>query len=44
MEVKAFVKTVADRVTEVMANTVSDTLGHVWPSQWSRNLLTRYQK
>ena len=44
MEVKAFVKTVADRVAEVMAKTISDTLGHVGPSQWARNFVTRYQR
>ena len=29
VEVKAFVKTLADRLAEVKAKTVSDTLGHV---------------
>ena len=29
MEIKGFVKTVADRLAEVEAKTVSDTLGHV---------------
>ena len=34
MEVNAAVKTVADRVAAVMTKTVSDTLGHVGPSDW----------
>jgi len=29
VEIKGFVKTVADRLAEVEAKTVSDTLGHV---------------
>ena len=38
------VKTVHERVAGIMAKTVSDTLGHVGPSHWSRSLLTRYQR
>ena len=35
------VKTVADRLAGVKAKTVSDTLGHVGLSHWSRNFLPR---
>lgn len=38
------VKTVADSVAGVIVKIVSNTLGHVGPSDWSRNLLTRYQR
>lgn len=48
VEAETLVDTLSDMdpkaSAKTLAKTVSDTLGHVWPSQWSRNLLTRYQR